>query len=59
MILRVRWWISSYIDTRRVFDKVNEAIYLALEQAGVEMPPQTFAVEIKHGHEEKRKGAGK
>ena len=58
MILRVRWWISSYIDTRRMFDKVNEAIYLSLEGAGVEMPPQTFAVEIKPGREEAKKGSG-
>ena len=51
MILRVRWWITSYIDARRMFDRVNEAIYLALDQAGVEMPPQTFAVEIVPGQD--------
>jgi small-conductance mechanosensitive channel len=26
MTLRVRWWIESYADSRRIFDKVNEAI---------------------------------
>jgi small-conductance mechanosensitive channel len=57
MILRVRWWITSYVDTRRVFDQVNEAIYLALEKGGVEMPPQTFAVEIKQEHGEAQKGS--
>ena len=57
MILRVRWWITSYVDTRRVFDQVTEAIYLALEKGGVEMPPQTFAVEIKQEHGEAQKGS--
>jgi MscS family membrane protein len=39
MIFRVRWWIDSYIDTRRMFDRVNTKIYKALETAGVELPP--------------------
>jgi small-conductance mechanosensitive channel len=38
LIFRVRWWIDSYIDTRRMFDKVNTAIYKALEKAGIEIP---------------------
>jgi len=37
MSLRVRWWIESYTDPRREFDKVNEAIYLALKEAKIEM----------------------
>ena len=39
MIFRVRWWIESYVDTRRMFDRVNTKILLALEAAGVELPP--------------------
>jgi small-conductance mechanosensitive channel len=39
MIFRVRWWIESYVDTRRMFDRVNTRIYEALETAGVELPP--------------------
>lgn len=35
---RVRWWLESYIDTRRMFDSVNTAIYLALNKAGIEIP---------------------
>jgi small-conductance mechanosensitive channel len=35
---RVRWWLDSYVDTRRMFDRVNTAIYTALNQAGIEMP---------------------
>lgn len=38
LIFRVRWWIESYVDTRRMFDKVNTAIYSALEEAGIELP---------------------
>jgi MscS family membrane protein len=47
MVLRVRWWIESYIDARRSTDRVNETIYLALEQAGIDMPYPTMYVEIK------------
>jgi MscS family membrane protein len=48
MILRVRWWIESYIDARRSTDRVNEAIYGALEQAGIEMPNPMMTVELKN-----------
>lgn len=35
---RVRWWIESYVDTRRMFDKVNTVVYKRLEEAGIEIP---------------------
>lgn len=38
LIFRVRWWLESYEDTRRMFDRVNTAIYNALNEAGIEMP---------------------
>lgn len=38
MIFRVRWWLESYVDTRRMFDRVNTALYSALQEAGIEMP---------------------
>lgn len=47
MMLRVRWWIESYIDARRSTDRVNEAMYQALEQAGIEMPNPIMTVELK------------
>jgi MscS family membrane protein len=47
MILRVRWWIESYIDARRSADRVNETVYLALEQAGIELPNPMMTVELK------------
>ncbi|MCJ7623455.1 MAG: mechanosensitive ion channel [Anaerolineaceae bacterium] len=38
LIFRVRWWLESFVDTRRMFDKVNTAIYTALEEAGIDLP---------------------
>ena len=38
LIFRVRWWIESYVDTRRMFDSVNTAIYNALKKANIEIP---------------------
>ena len=38
LIFRVRWWLDSYVDTRRMFDSVNTAMYNALNEAGIEMP---------------------
>lgn len=38
LIFRVRWWLDSYVDTRRMFDSVNTAIYKALNEADVEIP---------------------
>jgi len=38
LIFRVRWWLESYVDTRRMFDSVNTAIYKALNEANIEIP---------------------
>ncbi len=38
MIFRVRWWIESYVDTRRVMDRVHTALQEALDAAGIESP---------------------
>jgi small-conductance mechanosensitive channel len=35
---RMRWWIESYVDTRRMLDGVHTAIKLALDNAGIESP---------------------
>jgi len=48
MILRVRWWIESYIDARRSTDRVNECIYQALGQEGIELPNPIMTVELKN-----------
>ncbi len=38
LIIRVRWWIDTYVDTRQMFDRVNTTIYAALNQANIEIP---------------------
>jgi small-conductance mechanosensitive channel len=52
MVLRVRWWIESYVDARRSTDRVNEHIYQALEEAGVDMPFPTMSVELINRNQE-------
>ncbi len=47
LIFRVRWWLDSYVDTRRMFDKVNTAMYDALNEAGIEMPYPQRVVSLK------------
>jgi small-conductance mechanosensitive channel len=45
LIFRVRWWLESYVDTRRMFDSVNTAMYNALNEAGIEIPfPQRVII---------------
>lgn len=46
LLFRIRVWIESYTDTRRIVDRVNTAVYQALTEAGVEIPfPQ---VDVHH-----------
>jgi small-conductance mechanosensitive channel len=51
LIFRVRWWIETYVDTRRMFDRVNTAMYHALEEAGIEIPFPQIEVYYKNGPE--------
>jgi MscS family membrane protein len=50
MIFRVRWWIESYVDTRRVFDRVHTALQHALDEAGIESPFPTQSVNLLMEH---------
>jgi small-conductance mechanosensitive channel len=47
MIFRARWWIESYEDTRRMFDRVHTALQEALDAAGLEIPNDVFDVNVK------------
>jgi len=47
LIFRLRWWIESYVDTRRMFDRVNTAVYQVLEEVGIEIPNQQVDVHHK------------
>ena len=44
---RIRWWINSYVDTRRMFDKVNEALLHGFNEAGIKMPNMTYDLNLK------------
>jgi small-conductance mechanosensitive channel len=44
MVFRVRWWIETYADTRRVIDRVHTALQGALDEAGIESPYPTSNV---------------
>jgi len=47
MIFRVRWWIESYVDTRRIEDRVHTALQYALDEAGIESPFPTQNVNLQ------------
>jgi small-conductance mechanosensitive channel len=47
MIFRVRWWIQSYVDTRRVIDQVHTALQNALDEAGIESPFPTQRLNLR------------
>jgi small-conductance mechanosensitive channel len=44
---RIRWWIDSYVDTRRMFDRVNEALLRAFTEAKINMPNITYDINLK------------
>jgi small-conductance mechanosensitive channel len=47
LIFRVRWWLESYVDTRRMFDRVNTSLYQALEAENIELPFPQLEVNLK------------
>ncbi len=55
MIFRVRWWLDSFVDTRRMFDSVNTAIIKALDKAGIEIPNPVRDLNHKIGDSELKK----
>ncbi len=47
LIFRVRWWLESYVDTRRMFDRVNTALYNALKKEDIHLPFPQLDVNLK------------
>jgi small-conductance mechanosensitive channel len=47
MIFRVRWWLESYVDTRRMFDRVNTALYNSLKKENIQLPFPQLDVNLK------------
>jgi small-conductance mechanosensitive channel len=56
MVFRVRWWIESYVDTRRMLDRMHTALQAALDEAGIEspFPTQTLNVHLEPGTADRR-----
>ena len=50
--IRVRWWIDSYSDEYPMLDKVNAAIEVALAKASIDMPFNTYELDIVNEGEE-------
>ena len=48
LIFRVRWWLDSYSDARRMFDKVNSAIYAALNEKMITISPPSQVDTFHH-----------
>ena len=47
MVFRVRWWIESYEDTRRMFDRVHTSLQRALDEAGIKLPFPTQSLNLQ------------
>jgi MscS family membrane protein len=47
LVFRVRCWIEHYVETRRVMDKMNSALYRALNEAAIDIP---FPQQVVHLH---------
>ena len=45
--VRVHWWIDDVNHQERVLNRVNAAIERALDEAGIEMPHQTYDLNLK------------
>ena len=58
MIFRVRWWIESYVDTRRVIDRVHTALQHALDDAGIESPYPTQNLNVQVTGDDRQQMAG-
>lgn len=45
--IRVRWWIEEKNWERNMQDEVNSAIEVVLNEAGIDMPFNTYALNVK------------
>lgn len=46
MVFRIRWWIESYIDMRRMFDRVNTSLQQAFDEAGLGIPNPAYDIHL-------------
>jgi len=54
-LVRVRWWIGTYRDEKPMLDRVNTALELALDKAGIELPFNTYDLNLKMDKDDSRK----
>jgi MscS family membrane protein len=47
MTLCIRWWIESFVDAKRMHDRVHRALEKALDAAGIEMPYPTQTLRLR------------
>jgi small-conductance mechanosensitive channel len=45
--VQVRWWIETYRAERSMLDKVNTALELALDQANIDLPFNTYDLYLR------------
>jgi MscS family membrane protein len=45
--IRVRWWVEDYHKERHMIDKVNTTLEIALDKAGIDMPDDTYNLNVK------------
>lgn len=50
-LVRVQWWIGSYKNQNSVLDEVNAALETALDEAGIDMPFNTYDLNVKMKNE--------
>jgi small-conductance mechanosensitive channel len=43
---RVRWWISSYVDTRFMYDDVNIAVYIAIKSSEIKLASDSYDLNV-------------
>lgn len=43
---RVRWWIDSYTDTRRIVNRVNTALYYTFKNAGIKLASESYDLNV-------------
>jgi small-conductance mechanosensitive channel len=46
-LVRVRWWIDTYRHEKHMLDKVNTALELALDKAGIDLPFNTYDLRVR------------
>jgi len=51
----VRWGIGTYRDEKPMRDRVNTALELALDKAGIELPFNTYDLNLKMDKDDSRK----